>query len=131
MTDTADDAASVRHVGTPYVTPPGATAAKFTQKKFDGNTRSTLRAVNVGTATTRVLDNNPRRVHCAMVNISVNQGFFLDSNAVTSSNGILLGAGGGSVTMSVEEDGESVAWEWFGLNVGAAGVWMVYEVFRV
>lgn len=131
MTDLADDAAPGRQVGTPYATPSGATAAHFTQKRFDGNTRSTLRAVTVNTTTTRLMDNNPRRVHCAIVNISSNQGYFNDNNAVTSSNGILLGAGGGAVTMSVDEDGESVAWEWYGISVAAAGTWMVYEVFRV
>ena len=131
MTDQADAAALGREMGTPYKTPGGATAAKFTQKRFEGNTRSTLRAVNVTTATTRVLDNNPRRVHWAIVNISAQQGYFNYDNAVTSSNGILLGAGGGSATSSVDEDGESTAWEGYGLNVGAAGTWMVYEVFRV
>lgn len=131
MTDTNDDALPKRKLGTPYKTPSGATAAQFTEARFKGPTRSTLRAVTVAITSTQILDNNPKRVHAAIVNISAQQGYFNYDNNVSSSNGILLGAGGGSMTESVDEDGESVAWPMFGLNVGASGVWMVYEVFRV
>ena len=131
MTDTTANGEPTRKLGTPYKTPSGATAAQFTQRRFDGPTRSTIRAVTVLTTSTPVLENNPKRVHAAIVNISAQQGYFNYENNVASTNGILLGAGGGSMTESVDEDGESVAWPMFGINVGATGIWMVYEVFRV
>lgn len=121
----------VQPVGTEYVTPPGAIAAVLASRKFDGPTRAKFQTVSVGTTSTRVLDNNPRRVAWLIVNISVNQGFANFDNGVSSSNGIILGAAGGSVAVEVNEDGETVGWEVYGVCTGAAGNWWVYEVVRV
>jgi hypothetical protein len=123
--------AHVMPIGTPYEVPAGAIAAILGARRYDGPTRAKFNAVTVGTTTTRVLDNNPRRVAWMMVNISVNQGFANFDNSVSSSNGIILGAGGGSVSVEVDEDGETPAWEVFGVCTGAAGVWWVYEVVRM
>lgn len=117
--------------GTPYTIPPGAIAAVLGARRFDGPTRAKFGAVTVNTTPTRVLDNNPRRVAWLAVNISVNQGFLNFDNLVSSSNGIILGAGGGSVSVEVDEDGETPAWEAYGICTGAAGVWWIYEVVRV
>lgn len=117
--------------GTQYTIPPGAVAAVLGAKRFDGPTRAKFSAVTVGVTSTRVLDNNPRRVAWMLVNISVSQAFFNFDNLVSSSNGIILGAGGGSISVEVDEDGETPAWEGYGISLGAAGVWWVYEVVRV
>lgn len=117
--------------GTPYTIPPGAIAAVLGAKRFDGPTRAEFNTVLVGTTSTRIMDNNPRRVAWLAVNISVSQGFLNFDNLVSSSNGIILGAGGGSVSVEVNEDGETPSWEVFGVCVGAAGNWWVYEVVRV
>lgn len=114
--------------GTPYQTPPGAVAAMFAEKRFGYPTRAVFRAVTVGTTSTRVLDNNPKRVAWLCVNISVNQGYANFDNAVSTSNGIILGAAGGSISVAVDEDGETTGWELYGICTGAPGVWWVYEV---
>lgn len=117
--------------GTAYQVPPGAIAAVLGARRFDGATRAKFNAVTVNTTSTRVLDNNPRRVAWLIVNISVNQGFLSFDNSVSSSNGIILGAGGGSVSVEVDEDGETPAWEAYAVTTGAAGIFWVYEVIRV
>lgn len=117
--------------GTPYQVPAGAIAAVLSQARFGQPTRAEFTAVTVNTTPTRILDNNPRRVAWLLVNISVNQGYLNFDNLVSSSNGIILGAGGGSVSVEVDEDGETPAWEVFGLCTGAAGIWWVYEVVCV
>lgn len=117
--------------GTKYEIPAGAIAAVLGARRFDGPTRAEFNTVVVATTPTRILQNNPRRVAWLAVNISVNQGFLNFNNSVSSSNGIILGAAGGSVSVEVDEDGETPSWEVFGLCTGAAGNWWIYEVVRV
>lgn len=117
--------------GTPYQVPAGAVAALLSAARFGFPTRAEFTTVNVGTTSTKILDNNPRRVAWLLVNISVNQGYLNFDNLVSSSNGIILGAGGGSVSVEVDEDGETSSWEVFGVCTGASGVWWVYEVVCV
>lgn len=114
--------------GTPYETPPGAVAALFANKRFGFPTRAAFHTVSVGITATQLLDNNPRRIAWLIVNISVNQGFANFDNSVSSSNGIILGAAGGSISTAVDEDGETTGWTLFGICTGAAGNFWVYEV---
>ncbi len=108
----------------------GSTAAEVAQRRFYGPT--TIRESNpsVGTSSTQLLKNDPRRVFWLIINLSINQGNIGFSNAVSASNGILVAALGGAASMAVDEDGEVVSYPVFGLNANAAGSWYVLEVLR-
>lgn len=110
---------------------PGSTAAEWSARWFGGPTRVKSRAVTVGTTPTQILGNNPKRVFWAALNRAVNSGAVDFDQEVTEASGIPVGALAGGVSMSVQEDGEPVAWAVWGIQSGASGTWRVVEVERV
>lgn len=110
---------------------PLSTAAQLAQVRYGGPTRLRETRVTVGTVPTRLVIQDPKRVHWTAVNRSVNFGAIGFGNDLTAANGALVGANGGLVVLDVYDDGEVVAWEAFAINDTAAGTWYVYEVLRV
>jgi len=77
------------------------------------------------------LKNNPRRVAWLICNrSSVDTAVGFDQE-VSFSNGLFLGALGGTVSMAAEEDGEGVGYALYGVGNGSGGYWYVQEVYTV
>lgn len=119
-------------LGRPAIySPRGSTAAEVSQWKFGGPTAPRMTSVTVGTTSTRLFKNDPRRVAWVVMNRSVNNGALGFNSDLTFANGFLMGANGGEAEALVDVDGEATTYEVFGINDGAAGVWAVLEVLRV
>jgi hypothetical protein len=78
-----------------------------------------------------VLPNNPRRVFARILNLSAGNIFVDFKENPTSTTGIPIGPNGGFLEMSVEDDGEAVAWEVRGIAALAGSQLHVYTVERV
>ena len=66
----------------------------------------------MGTTATKVLNNNPDRLAWTLVNLdTVDEVFVAFDNEVSTSRGIKASAGGGSISLTVDEDGELVTRE--------------------
>ncbi len=108
--------------------PAGASAAEYSLRRFGYQTRLVVTHPSVDVTATAVLGDNPRRVAWLAINRSVNNGALDYGRDVAFASGVLLGAGGGFASMTVEEDGEAVTYGMWGINDGAAGTWIVLEV---
>ena len=87
-------------------------AREFSLKRFGFPTRAVENPVvaEVGTDATEILKNNPDRVFWLTLNLSGNTIYAALSEDVGPAKGIRLDANGGWASMSVEEDGEAVAY---------------------
>jgi len=108
-------------------------AREFTLKRFGFPTRPVENpvAASVGTTAAEVLRNNPDRVAWLVVNLSANVVYVGFSGDVSSSKGIRLDPNGGYTSMSVEEDGEAVAYPVFAVATGADSAIYVLEIEKV
>jgi len=79
-------------------------AADFIAKKYDGGMAETETAESIGVAAGQVIGNDPERVFVLLVNLSANTIYVSFDTNVSSTNGILLAANGGSLEMDVESD---------------------------
>ncbi|SRR6266571_1994906 len=101
----------------------GATAHDISAKLFGAVVRPVPKTAQVTAAGVRILENSPRRVGWLIINrsafdISVDYVQPIDSTAA-----ILIAANGGTISSLVQEDGETTAWELFGLSPsGNAGI---------
>lgn len=99
----------------------------WTEKELAGPTRVNTGALNVQNSATQIVNQSPDRVNLVITN---NGGFNI---AVTPfpngspSTGIILGAGGGNVTMNVRDDFEFTAQAWWGISVGGASTTTFFE----
>ena len=93
----------------------GAFAHEYSQRRFGGSVRPVTRTITVQQSSTKILDNDPRRIGWSLINRS---GFDVSLDYVqppSPSTAILLAANGGTLTSVVDEDGETTAWELFGV----------------
>jgi len=86
---------------------------------------------SVATTATKILNNNPDRVFWLAINLSAQDGYVGFSREVSSTRGVLVTATGGFVSMSAEEDGESVAYEVLAISPGGAGTWYIIEIEKL
>ena len=105
-------------------------AREFTLKRFGFPTRAVENPVvaAVGTSALTVLRNNPDRVFWLVVNLSTNVVYVALARDVAATKGIRLDPNGGWTSMSVEEDGEAVAYEVFAKATGASSAIYVLEM---
>jgi len=105
-------------------------AREFTLKRFGFPTRAVENPViaSVGTTAAEILRNNPDRVFWLVINLSPNVVYGALSGDVSGSKGIRLDAYGGWASMSVEEDGEAVAYPVFAIATGADSAIYVLEI---
>ncbi len=83
------------------------------------------------TTATVLIDGNGDRVALVMVNQGANPVYVATASNVGSTNGILLAASGGSVTMDVTRDFTLPSRRWYGLATGGTSAVYVLEVIRV
>jgi len=109
----------------------GSSVYEYAYRRFGAATTLRTASPSVGTTTTRVLDNNPRRVFWLIVNNAVSDAnIFFEGNASFGS-GILLAANGGSASMSADEDGEVVGYAVYGALGAGTGMFYTIEVITV
>ncbi len=87
-----------------------------------------LNVASIGVAAVRVLPNNPNRFAWTFVNLSPNLIYLLNSNLVSATNGIQVGASGGNVTAIWEQDFELVSNEWWAVAAAAASNFLVISI---
>ena len=107
------------------------TAGRFSITRFGGPTRSLTSTVSVATTVTRIAANNPRRVSITIYNRGLNN-IDLDYVAtVTAGGGIPLTGSSGVAESTIEDDGEAVINEIYGIATTASSSVFVVEVLRV
>lgn len=74
----------------------------------------------VGTTAAKVLKLAPARVEVVAINLSTNACYIAPTAAVSSTNGILLAAGGGSVTIEVNDDLTLPTQSWWAVCAAAS-----------
>ncbi len=82
---------------------------------------------SVGTTAGQVLRQDPSRIAFLFVNLGAFDVLITPLGAAASTNGVRLGANGGSASAQWDEDGEVVAWEWNGIAIGGASAVLILE----
>ena len=107
------------------------TAGRFSINRFGGPTTSRTSTVSVLTTVTRIAGNNPRRVSITIYNRGVNNIDIDYVSSVTSGTGIPLTGASGVAASTIEDDGEAVINEVYGIATTATVSVFVVEVIRV
>ncbi len=124
-------------MGRPSITPfdsargDQTTAGRFAIARFGGPTTSRTSTVTVATSVTRIVGNNPRRVSVTVYNRGVNNVDVDYVATVTAGGGIPLTGASGVMQSTIEDDGEAVVQELYGIATTAASSVFVVEVLRV
>lgn len=90
-------------------------AQSFIEGEFGGPTTESDSEITLAATATKVCDNDPERLSLTIINLGTNQCHIVFDNAPSTSRGIILVAGGGSVSMNVREDGTLPTREWWGV----------------
>jgi len=107
------------------------TAGRFSIIRFGGPTTSRTSTVSVLTTVTRIAGNNPRRVSITIYNRGVNNVDIDYVSSVTAGTGIPLTGASGVAASTIEDDGEAVINEVYGIATTATSSVFVVEVLRV
>ena len=107
------------------------TAGRFSITRFGGPTQSRTSTVSVLTTVTRIAGNNPRRVSITIYNRGLNNVDIDYVSSVTSGTGIPLTGSSGVAASTIEDDGEAVINEIYGIATTATSSVFVVEVIRV
>ena len=81
----------------------------------------------IGTASEVIALNNPGRTNLTIVNLSSNTLYLRPLAAASSTNGILLGAGGGSLTLNYWDDLIQPTLEWHAIASGSSSAVFTIE----
>ena len=119
--------------GLPYINvrTDESTASAFALRRFGGPTTVRTSTVSVATSVTRIVGNNPRRVQLTIYNRGINSVDLDYASTVTSGAGIPLTGASGIAASTIEDDGEVIISEVFGIATTAAVSVFVVEVLRV
>jgi len=107
------------------------TAGRFSIIRFGGPTTSRTSTVSVLTTVTRIAGNNPRRVSITVYNRGVNNVDVDYVSSVTAGAGIPLTGASGVMQSTIEDDGEAVINELYGIATTATSSVFIVEVMRV
>ena len=105
-------------------------AAEFLRERYKGELTEDETSVTVGTAVSTVIGSNPDRLGLLILNLSANTVYVSIDNSVSATNGIRLGANGGSVSLNVTDDGMIQTRTWYGLAAGAGSSVYVLDLNR-
>jgi hypothetical protein len=90
-------------------------------------TRASAAGAVMGVAAARILPQDPARIVFTLINLSANEIFITPVGVPAALYGIRLGPNGGTVTVSADEDGEVVAWEWLGIATAINSNYLALE----
>lgn len=105
-------------------------AAEFLRERYAGELTERETTTTVGTAVSTVVESNPDRLGLLILNLSNNNVFVAIENNPSATNGIRLGANGGSVAFNVTDDGMIQTRAMFALADGAGSTVYVLELTR-
>lgn len=105
-------------------------AAEFLRERYKGELTEDETSVTVGTTVSTVIGSNPDRLGLLILNLSNNTVYVSIDNSVSATNGIRLGANGGSVALNVTDDGMIQTRTWYGLAAGAGSSVYVLDLTR-
>jgi len=81
----------------------------------------------IGTASEVIAKNSPGRTNLTIINLSSNTLYVSPINAASTTNGILLGAAGGALTLNYNDDLIQPALEWHAIASGSSSAVFVIE----
>ena len=84
-------------------------------------------AKTIGTTDEVIAQNNPGRTNLTIINLSLNTLYLAPLRPASSTNGILLGAGGGSLALNYNDDLIQPALEWHAVASGSGSAVFVIE----
>ncbi len=93
--------------------------AQFLAARFKGILREYEGEHTVGVTPVQIVAHDPERVSLLIANHGAADIRIAPSEGVTVTRGIRLGAGGGALSINVEEDGHLPALQWWGISGGA------------
>ena len=105
-------------------------AAEFLRDRYAGELTEPEATATVGTTISSIVESNPDRLGLLILNLSTNTVFVAIENNPSATNGIRLGANGGSVAFNVTDDGMIQTRAMFALATGAASSVYVLELTR-
>jgi hypothetical protein len=105
-------------------------AAEFLRERYKGELTEDETSVSVGTSVSTIIGGNADRLGLLILNLSNNTVFVSIDNSVSATNGIRLGANGGSVALNVTDDGMIQTRTWYGLATGAGSSVYVLDLTR-
>mgnify|MGYP001174384381 CR=1 FL=1 len=105
-------------------------AAEFLRDRYAGELTEREATTTVGTTISSIVESNPDRLGLLILNLSTNTVYVAIENNPSATNGIRLGANGGSVAFNVTDDGMIQTRAMFALATGAASSVYVLELTR-
>tara|TARA_Y100000758_G_scaffold302697_1_gene271315 strand:+ start:1375 stop:1752 length:378 start_codon:yes stop_codon:yes gene_type:complete len=105
-------------------------AAEFLRSRYKGELTEDETSVTVGTAASTLITGDADRLGLLLLNLSSNTVYVSINNDVSATNGIRLGANGGSVALNVTDDGMIQTRTWYGLATGAGSSMYILELSR-
>lgn len=107
---------------------PRTPSSEFTFKRFGRQTYLQEKRVMVGISLVTVVNSNPDRLFYTLTNrggSNISIGF---SSDLTVLNGILVPAAGGWISQHIDDDGDVVAWQVFGISAALGQLVYVIEI---
>ena len=105
-------------------------AAEFLRNRYAGELSEDESTTTVGTTAAQVVGSNPDRLGLLILNLSNNTVFVGIENNVSTTNGIRLGANGGSVSFNVTDDGMIQTRTVYGIATGAGSQIYILSLSR-
>ena len=105
-------------------------AAEFLRTRYKGELTEDETSVTLGTTVSTVIRSNPDRLGLLILNLSTNTMYISITNGVSATDGIRLGANGGSLSLNVTDDGMIQTRTWYGVSTGAGSSVYVLELTR-
>lgn len=105
-------------------------AAEFLRSRYHGELTEDETSATVGTGVSTIITGDPDRLGLLILNLSANTLYVSINNDVSATNGIRLGANGGSLALNVTDDGMIQTRTWYGLATGAGSAVYVLQLSR-
>jgi hypothetical protein len=105
---------------------PHGAALEYLESLFHGPMRDESATVAVGAVSIIVADRDQERISLTLVNLSTDVLFVRPSGIASPTSGFRLGASGGTISLSVPEDGVLPTAEWQAIGAVAGG-----DLFRM
>lgn len=93
--------------------------AEFLSERFKGIVRESEVTPTVGTTAVEIVGHDSERVSLFIANHGAADVYISPTNQVSVTRGIRLGAGGGAMSVNVEDDANLPSLSWWGISASA------------
>lgn len=104
--------------------------AEFLAARFKGVVREIEGTLTVGTAAVEIVGHDSERVSLLIANHGAADVYISPTNQVSVTRGIRLGAGGGALSVNVQDDANLSALSWWGISAAAGNAVYSLQVKR-